>query len=51
MTLSLDEAAMVIDRNEALVAWGVGCHPVKALAQNTFDPAVSRTWELRIHHW
>jgi TatD DNase family protein len=38
MTLSLDEADKVIGRKEALVAWGVGCHPRKLAAQNAFDP-------------
>jgi TatD DNase family protein len=37
MTLSLDEADTVIARKEALVAWGVGCHPRRLAAQNAFD--------------
>jgi hypothetical protein len=27
MTLSLDEAALVVDRCEPHITWGVGCHP------------------------
>lgn len=38
MTLSLEEAARVLVREEPLIAWGVGCHPRKALAQQAFDP-------------
>jgi TatD DNase family protein len=38
MTLSLDEAKKVIDREEPLIAWGVGCHPRKLAAQQAFDP-------------
>ncbi|MCX6094971.1 MAG: TatD family hydrolase [Candidatus Bipolaricaulota bacterium] len=37
MTLSLDEAAAVVDRREPLVAWGVGCHPRGVEAQAAFD--------------
>jgi len=37
MTLSLDEAALVIGRREPYVAWGVGCHPRKPRAQESFD--------------
>jgi TatD DNase family protein len=37
MTLSLDEAAQVIDRAEPTIAWGVGCHPRKRQAQDDFD--------------
>jgi TatD DNase family protein len=29
MTLSLDEAALVVDRYEPHITWGVGCHPRK----------------------
>jgi TatD DNase family protein len=38
MTLSLDEAEKVLTRDEPLIAWGVGCHPRKLTAQQTFDP-------------
>ena len=38
MTLSLVEAAKVIERQEPLIAWGVGCHPRKLAAQQAFDP-------------
>jgi TatD DNase family protein len=38
MTLSLDEADKVNQRNEPLIAFGVGCHPRKLAAQQTFDP-------------
>jgi TatD DNase family protein len=38
MTLSLDEADKVLPRKEPLIAWGVGCHPRKAAAQQAFDP-------------
>jgi TatD DNase family protein len=38
MTLSLEEAARVVDRKEPLIAWGVGCHPRKLVAQNAFTP-------------
>lgn len=37
MTLSLDEAAGVVDRVEPHITWGVGCHPRKADAQAAFD--------------
>jgi TatD DNase family protein len=37
MTLSLDEAALVVDRYEPHIAWGVGCHPRNLKAQKTFD--------------
>jgi len=37
MTLSLDEAALVVDRYEPYVTWGVGCHPRKRKAQESFD--------------
>ena len=39
MSLSLDEAESNLSRTDALVAWGVGCHPRKAIAQQAFDPA------------
>lgn len=38
MTLSLDEAEKVLPRQEPLIAWGVGRHPRKLVAQNNFDP-------------
>jgi TatD DNase family protein len=38
MTLSLAEAEKVLPRREALVAWGVGCHPRKLAFQQAFDP-------------
>ena len=38
MTLSLDEAALVVGRCEPHVAWGVGCHPRKPRAQESFNP-------------
>ena len=31
-TLSMVEAAKVIERQEPLIAWGVGCHPRKLVA-------------------
>ena len=37
MTLSLDEAALVADRREPQVTWGVGCHPRKLRSQEAFD--------------
>jgi TatD DNase family protein len=37
MTLSLDEAALVVDRREPHITWGVGCHPRKLKAQEAFD--------------
>jgi len=37
MTLSLGEAALVIDRKLPHIAWGVGCHPRKREAQEKFD--------------
>ncbi len=38
MTLSLDEAEKVITRREELIAFGIGCHPRKIVAQQAFDP-------------
>jgi TatD DNase family protein len=38
MSLSLDEAEKNRQRKEALIAWGVGCHPRKLAAQQAFDP-------------
>jgi TatD DNase family protein len=37
MTTSLDEAALVVDRHEPHVTWGVGCHPRRRDAQESFD--------------
>jgi TatD DNase family protein len=37
MTLSLDEAALVLDRYEPFIIWGVGCHPRNFNAQESFD--------------
>jgi TatD DNase family protein len=37
MTLSLDEAAVVVGRREPFIAWGVGCHPRAVEAQEAFD--------------
>lgn len=37
MTLSLDEAAHVIDRHEPIITWGVGCYPRKLKSQESFD--------------
>jgi len=37
MTLSLEEAALVVDRYEPQITWGVGCHPRKPKAQGAFD--------------
>lgn len=37
MTLSLDEAALGVDRVEPWITWGVGCHPRHLQAQESFD--------------
>jgi TatD DNase family protein len=37
MTLSLDEATLVVDRYEPHITWGVGCHPRNLKAQEAFD--------------
>ena len=37
MTLSLEEAALAIGRRDPQIAWGVGCHPRKVRAQESFD--------------
>jgi TatD DNase family protein len=37
MTLSLDEAALVVDRYEPHITWGVGCHPRKLKPQEAFN--------------
>jgi len=46
MTLSLDEAAKVVGREDPFIAWGVGCHPRKVAAQQIFDP--DRFFELAL---
>ena len=37
MTLSLEEAAHALGRHDPQIAWGVGCHPRKLRAQESFD--------------
>jgi len=37
MTLSLDEAALGINRKEFNIAWGAGCHPRFPKSQEAFD--------------
>lgn len=37
MTISLEEAALAIGRHDPQIVWGVGCHPRKLKAQNSFD--------------
>jgi len=37
MTISLDEAALVVNRRDNQVVWGVGCHPRKLKSQKSFD--------------
>jgi TatD DNase family protein len=37
MTLSLDEATLVIDRREPHITWGVGCHPRRLRSQEAFN--------------
>jgi TatD DNase family protein len=37
MTLSLEEAALAIDRHDPQIVWGVGCHPRRLRAQESFD--------------
>jgi len=37
VTLSLDEAARVVERQEPLIAWGVGCHPRFPKSQESFQ--------------
>ncbi len=37
MTLSLEEATLAIGRHDPQIAWGVGCHPRKLRAQESFD--------------
>ena len=38
MTLPLDEAALAVERLEPFITWGVGCHPRRPEAQESFDP-------------
>jgi len=47
MTLSLEEATLAIDRRDPQIAWGVGCHPRKVRAQESFD--VERFRDLAEH--
>jgi Tat protein secretion system quality control protein TatD with DNase activity len=37
MTLSLEEAALAISRHDPQIVWGVGCHPRRLRAQESFD--------------
>jgi TatD DNase family protein len=37
MTLSLNEATLVVDRDEPHIMWGVGCYPRHPKAQDGFD--------------
>lgn len=37
MTLSLEEADIAIGRRDPQIVWGVGCHPRKLRAQESFD--------------
>jgi TatD DNase family protein len=37
MTISLDEAALAVARHDPNIVWGVGCHPRKVRAQESFD--------------
>jgi len=37
MTLSLEEAAFAIGRHDPQIVWGVGCHPRRLGAQESFD--------------
>lgn len=37
MTLSLEEATLAIGRHNPQIAWGVGCHPRKLRAHESFD--------------
>jgi TatD DNase family protein len=37
MTISLDEAALVVGRREPIIVWGVGCHPRNRRSQESFD--------------
>ena len=37
MPLSLEEAALAIGRHDPQIVWGVGCHPRRLRAQESFD--------------
>jgi len=37
MTISLEEAALAIGKHDPQIVWGVGCHPRKVRAQESFD--------------
>jgi TatD DNase family protein len=37
MTLSLEQASLVVDRKDPNILWGVGCHPRKIRSQESFD--------------
>jgi TatD DNase family protein len=37
MSISLERAARVVSRRDPMVVWGVGCHPRKIEAQESFD--------------
>jgi TatD DNase family protein len=37
MALSLEEAALAIGRHDPQIVWGVGCHPRRLRAQESFD--------------
>lgn len=37
MTISLEEAALAVGRQDPQIVWGVGCHPRKVRAQESFD--------------
>ena len=47
MTLSLDEAALVVARREPYIAWGVGCHPRRREAQESFNANLFREFAER----
>jgi TatD DNase family protein len=42
MTLTLEAASIVANRRDALIAWGVGCHPRFPKAQAAFDAGLFR---------
>ncbi len=42
MTVSLEGASLIIGRRERMVVWGVGCHPRKLKAQESFDVEMFR---------
>lgn len=37
MTISLEEAALAVCRHDPQIVWGVGCHPRRVRAQESFD--------------